>query len=118
MSLFSAQKGLGLYTGMGRRDTEAVRIRKAGRTACPLWGTPAGLRPRRVPAAQPPERAPHPSKCGKTAYMHRLRITVSCFLRRAAMHVPFWKKTIFRLKEKEYAKQRFHAPAGFLFGQA
>ena len=82
----------------------ARRIRKAGRTACPLWGTPAGLRPRRVPAAQPPERAPHPSKCGKTAYMHRLRMTVSCFLRRAAMHVSLREKTIFRLKEKEYAE--------------
>lgn len=55
-SLFSAQKGLGLYTGMGRRDTEAVRIRKAGRW---LWrrrrqrpGRPAAGR--RRPAAQRP----------------------------------------------------------------
>ena len=91
---------------------------EGGAHGVPLWGMPAGLRPRRVPAAQPPERAPHPSKCGKTAYMHRLRITVSCFLRRAAMHVSLREKTIFRLKEKEYAERRVHAPAGFLFGQA
>ncbi len=59
MSLFSAEKGLGLYTGMGRRDTEAVRIRKAGRW---LWrrrrqrpGRCADGR-RRSAAQRPPHR--------------------------------------------------------------
>lgn len=91
---------------------------EGGAHGVPPLGHACGATAPQSSGAQPPERAPHPSKCGKTAYMHRLRITVSCFLRRAAMHVPFRKKTIFRLKEKEYAERRFHAPAGFLFGQA
>ena len=58
MSLFSAQKGLDLHTGMGRCDTEAVRIRRrgAGFGAAGAKGPAAARTGGGVP---PPSAPPH-----------------------------------------------------------
>ena len=87
-SLFSAQKGLDLHTGMGRRDTEAVRIRKAGRwlwrrrrqRARPLRGRAAAFRrpapPPPVYEVSPLPRVPAP-KCSNPILSHAQNESVS-----------------------------------------